>query len=355
MTRRNDYAILIGINKYKCRDMFPDLQSPSADMRMFADWLHAQDGGDLPKENIRLIPATGSKFEDGKPQYTDFHNEFAEVIESYSPGNRIYLYFSGHGYSVKLSNDQRTALYAADASKYATYHISGTDYAAWTQSHAKFKEIVLVMDCCRDAEIVTPMLPPPLPNMQNETEAADTKLICIYGAPKGGKAQEREIPELNRVCSLLTHAFILALKHAPSDAQGRITGKSVKNYIEDIWNDICGDYPADPPEIYLPPRDDIVFRTGGSKPINQIFEINDWEISDRLTVSDQNNKLVCLIKFQCQSKSILVTWPARTESIPIANNRFSIPLPVGLYQAVLGKRQQTLTRIFQSGGQYVRF
>lgn len=356
MSNAHDYAILIGINKYK-DPMFPELKSPGPDMQRFLNWLLDPAGGGLPGKNIRRLPAMDAALPEGSPQATDFHDQFAELIESHAPGNRLYLYLSGHGYSVKLENNQRTALYAANASKYAKYHIAGTDYANWTQSTGKFNEVVLVMDCCRDAEIVTPILPPPLPNLQDPENAANTKLLCIYGAPKGGKAQERPIPELSgQISSLLTHAFILALEHAPANQNGQISGVSIKNFIEDRWQAICGDYPADPPEIYLPPRGDIIFRRSRPKPLAHCFEISNWHRGSQIIVTDQHGQLVCQIRLQDQAEPAEIQWhDGSHSSVEVDNNHFYVPLPMGLYQAVLDKGQAPSVRLFQSGEDNVRF
>jgi len=361
MSRDGDHAILIGIDKYASDSMFPSLQSPTKDMCRFKEWLMSADGGGVEQSNIYQIPDTNKDVPLGFPTMLEFQNVFATLLEKQDiERERLYLYFSGHGFSQLLENSQSTSLYAANASHFSRYNIAGTEYANWTKNTGKFKEIVLVMDCCRDAEVITTITPPPLPLLQDPGAAIDVKLFCIYGAPKGGKAQERPIKELNdEISSLLTHIFIKALEHAPTDKDGCINGYSVKNFIEDQWNNLCGDSPADPPAVFLPEKGDIIFRRATPKPLQQIFEISNWVESSQILIKNNHEKLICTIKFKSVDDPIEIVWqgpksaesPVQTECI---NNTFSIPLNAGLYRAILESNGTQKSDLFQSGGENVR-
>tara|TARA_R110000772_G_scaffold111529_1_gene215374 strand:+ start:5833 stop:6921 length:1089 start_codon:yes stop_codon:yes gene_type:complete len=361
MNRPGDHAILIGIDKYASDSMFPSLQSPAKDMSRFKKWLMSSDGGGVEQSNIYQIPKPNTVVPKGVPTMQDFQDVFSELLEKPAvTRERLYLYFSGHGFSQRLENSQSTSLYAANASHYSRYNIAGTEYANWTKNTGTFKEIVLVMDCCRDAEVITTITPPPLPSLQDPDAAFGVKLFCIYGAPKGGKAQERPIKELgNDVSSLLTHIFIKALEHAPTDINGHINGYGIKKFIEDQWNDLCGDSPADPPAVFLPEVGDIIFRRSAPKPLKQIFQILNWADTSQLLIKDNNENPICTIKLQAPENQLEIVWqsqqsadsPVKTEGV---NSTFSIPLNAGLYRAVLKTKGKQKSVLFQSGGENVR-
>src|SRR5205814_1559906 len=112
---------------------------------------------------------------------------------------------------------------------------------------ALFDEIVLIMDCCRDAELTKKPTEPPLKEPTDVVPAQTVKLFELYAAPKGGKAQERRIPSRNnKVHGLLTHAFLEAIEHANPNAPS-VSTSDIKGYLENQWAAICGDQPADPP------------------------------------------------------------------------------------------------------------
>jgi len=84
-------------------------------------------------------------------------------LENRNQSGRLYLYFSGHGFCNRDSNrDAEAALYTANASKDQFAHIYGTFFARRAKAKALFKEVVLIMDCCRDSEITRMPIPPML-------------------------------------------------------------------------------------------------------------------------------------------------------------------------------------------------
>jgi hypothetical protein len=149
-------------------------------------------------------------------------------------------------------------------------NIFGTYYAQMALRKGWFEEVVLVMDCCRDSEINRKAAQPPMDEAFDEGAAAKGKLLAFYGAPFGGKAQERPIAaEANRVHGLLTYALVKALREAPCDQAGRLTGQQLKSFMYAAWNKLFGENAPDLPKVQTPDGEDIVFATG---PERQGFE-----------------------------------------------------------------------------------
>lgn len=86
---KNTYAVVIGISDYQDPGI-PDLKYADRDARAFAHWLRSPEGCNLPDSNIVLLEnttATNSKM----IMSLDW------LIEASKPGDRAFIYFSGHG------------------------------------------------------------------------------------------------------------------------------------------------------------------------------------------------------------------------------------------------------------------
>jgi hypothetical protein len=266
-----DYAILVGICKYADGRTFGELQGPPNDIELVREWLKSPDGGDIGDDDhiIRMVsPAAidGADPDEVPPLSETFKKAFKKLVRDpqgrfISRPGRLYLYFSGHGFCEKKSLQPQGALYAANATREFPENIYGTYYALVAQEKALFSEIVLVMDCCRDAEVNRSADVPPI-NEAGTGAANGTKLLCIYAAPKGGKAQERTIGERGgKVFGLLTHALLKALKEATPDAGDQISSAALKKHLLETWPVIYGDTPAPLPEIVVPTGKELYLRS----------------------------------------------------------------------------------------------
>jgi hypothetical protein len=359
---RDDYAILMGISHY-ADPGFPPLQGPPRDVARFHQWLIDPKGGDVNPNQITSIvsPASPANVNPDQtpPTFNDFQSTFKQLITGggnniqYHSNSRLYLYFSGHGFCEYQNAMPHAAIYAANASRWAHYNIAGTLFALWAKEAAVFGEIVLVMDCCRDVEATKTLSPTFLPAITNLGSARNVKLFCIYAAPKGGKAQERPSPELNnQVHSLLTHALLDAFQHAPPDEKGNVTGQIIKGYLEDAWPTLCGSTPADPPEIYIPPKGDITFFRQPSARLLQKFRVSAWLTGDPVEIYDgRNQRFASLNLPEPGAASVVVTWADQTsETVPISDGAIGIPLPAGFYRVLLVSGAKERQQLFQAGG-----
>lgn len=265
----SDYAILVGISRYP-NPGFSDLEGPSNDVELFEAWLRSPEGGGITQAGHIMKLLSPKPYPDpilpdeAPPTYEEFKRLFRRFCKPFeqAPGRRLYLYFSGHGFSERQRAEPHAAIYTADAEDGWPENIPGTDYAQRAMRKGWFQEVVLVMDCCRDSEINRKSAKPNMDESFDEGAAAQGKLLAFYAAPFGGKAQERTIPEAQgTVHGLLTWALIEALRKAPCDASGRLTGTGVKDYLYASWKKRFGENAPDTPKIQTPDGDDIVFQT----------------------------------------------------------------------------------------------
>ncbi len=82
-------AVIIGISDYQDKNI-PDLQFAHRDAEAFAAWLKSSAGGQVPAENIQLL--TNEQASIGQIALA-----LTWLLEECKPGDRVVIYFSGHG------------------------------------------------------------------------------------------------------------------------------------------------------------------------------------------------------------------------------------------------------------------
>lgn len=260
----NDYAILVGISRY-ADPYYPSLDGPPNDVELFKRWLVAPNGGDVPAANILTIVSPAQFASDQNPMMApplsiEFDQAFLSIeasrmaLKTQRVADRLYLYFSGHGFSSRdIQRGAEAALYAANASKSYYPHIYGTYFGNRAQAKALFQEIVLIMDCCRDAEANRVPSVPTLPNTPDDDLAANAWMLQVYAVPRAGKAQERQIAERGGlVHGLLTHALISAFEQARPSNAGRLSATSLREHVKQSWNAMFGEDAPPSPHFHLP-------------------------------------------------------------------------------------------------------
>lgn len=266
-----DFAILVGISRY-ADPSYPTLSGPLHDVELMRNWLLDEMGGNVPEERIKRIVSPTSFAEDQDPLLApplplEFETTFMRLekermaLGAARVSGRLYLFFSGHGFSSRsMERGDEAALYTANASRDYYQHIFGTYFALRAKGKALFCEIVLIMDCCRDTEANRAPTVPMMANTPDDDLAADVQLMAIYAVPRGGKAQERVIPERNgEIHGLLTHALIKTFEEARPTADGQISATRLRDHLKESWITIAGDDDAPPiPKVHLP-TDEILF------------------------------------------------------------------------------------------------
>ncbi|HRX61975.1 MAG TPA: caspase family protein [Candidatus Competibacter sp.] len=356
----NYFAILVGISRYADSNLHP-LDGPVRDVHLMEDWLVLENGGNVPPANVKTIISDESSqvaATDGEmpPVFLDFFNAFLRLVRKPDKSgyirrasSRLYLYFSGHGFCEKRKREAHAALYVANADRDVNWNIYGTYFAQWTKDQGLFDEIVLIMDCCRDAELAKQPLEPPLRRPTDIGIASNAKLFELYAAPRGGKAQERPIPSRNNeVHGLLTHAFLDALEHA-DPGKPVVSTSEIKKYLEERWSALCGTEPADPPEVVVPSNGEILFRRATALGLPQRFKLNRLNVGDSFEIIDASLSVVAQVTLLAGEAQVI--WPFRAMTTPctIDNGIFIVPLPATYYMIVAATSGGMLRRKFQAG------
>lgn len=252
----NDYAVVVGISRYPA---LRDLSGPVNDALSFRDWL--LNRGAVPEENIELIvtPAYTETMtrKNAQPLRDQVINALDAILERNNnggkAGRRFYLFLAGHGYAPQVND---AALLMANAGGRSFPAVPGTQFANWFRESAKFEEIVLIMDCCREEYGTIPPQPLPWPN-EPSPDAALVRYFHAYATQPFLYAREKILPPDGMVRGIFTYALLTALEKALPDSAGRITGTAVKDYVLNFMKKVI-DTQYQEPEIPIDSAKDIV-------------------------------------------------------------------------------------------------
>ena len=133
---QDDYAVVVGIAGYP---KLGDLDGTENDAIAFSEWLVSADGGDVPRQNVKLVlssdyPYNGRPTE-ALPTTALVDQKFDELIEDGLGqggrlGRRLYMFFAGHGIAPDI--DETALLMANAAVPVRTgHHIPARAYAKW--------------------------------------------------------------------------------------------------------------------------------------------------------------------------------------------------------------------------------
>ena len=245
---KQDWAIIVGIQVYPDA-AFIDLGGPENDALAFRKWVVSPKGGNVWAENVSLI--LSSKYQQpfanagkAKPTAKRIKDEFKKLKaisdENKSQGRgrkvgrRLYLYFAGHGCAPLDPTSEEALLLTANASSTSLgENIPGKSYADLHLWETYFEEVVLFMDCCREVLHQAPFFPPEI-RARNIDEALDGRIF--YGFATKWSLKAREKPLNGRVQGLFTTVLLDGLWGAAANTQdGRVTVRSLKNYIYNTW------------------------------------------------------------------------------------------------------------------------
>ena len=273
-----DYALLVGISRYKDGKQFPPLDGPLNDVERVRDWLMDKVHGQaVPIDHITTLTTPDDLLKPplaGWPPKTVWapnRDGFSKMFNDIAFDNegkmlrregRLYLYFSGHGFSLNEDDSPSAALFSADNIGLIHSNLAGTIYAAAVKRAKLFREVVLIMDCCRDVFGNLAYNAPDFNRVEN-TSSDTVKLYALYAAPRRGKSQERELPDSGgKVVGLMTDAMLRALKEAPSDVSGQVAGRVLTQVMTYNWADWYQVRPMPPAPRGVPPDEgDIYFNS----------------------------------------------------------------------------------------------
>ncbi len=142
-------AVVVGISNYQDKGI-PDLQYAHRDAQAFADWLKSPAGGSVPEDNIQLLTnenATNS----------NILVRLYALMTNCQEGDRVVIYFSGHGDvdSRTISRNGFLLAYDTNASAYLVGGVKLGDLQdiVSTLSRINKTSVLVITDACHSGKL----------------------------------------------------------------------------------------------------------------------------------------------------------------------------------------------------------
>ena len=148
-TGNSTYALVVGVAKY-LDPQIPQLQYANRDAEIFADFLKSKAGGSVPKENIRLLT-------DAAATTGAVYDAVYWLKKSCNKGDKVYIYFSGHGdlENITMYNNGFLICYDSPPFNFVKLALS-IDYLndiANTLSKQKEANVIIITDACHSGKL----------------------------------------------------------------------------------------------------------------------------------------------------------------------------------------------------------
>jgi hypothetical protein len=335
----NDFAILIGVSKYA---QLSSLKGPENDINDFEDWLLKQ--AQVPRNHI--IRECSSQYpdptnpRDARPGLDQLlapfldHAEIAYNNDDFR-GRRLYVYLSGHGFSI---NSDAVAVFPANARRFGSYAgIDGVEYSKTMSLGEVFKEFVVFADCCRD---YVPTKGAVCPFHVEPTEKpVEPRIVWGLAAPFNNKAVEQSIKLADgteQVRGMFSYALCKALREATGNEQGEVTIDDIENLVLTIMPIEFG---REFPEPRFGPREGRHPMVLVTRPKSPASPAAAPPVQVTLSVADVPDDTMVDI-------SISPSPPFKSE--PVKNGSAKVELKPGLYKASV--RNTNRSHVFEAAG-----
>lgn len=265
-----DWAIVVGIKNYFDPDLV-GLEGPENDAREFYDWIVSADGGAVPKDQAKLIASsdyppfttsttampTAEAIKGAFDHIRSIADENEQKGLGRNVGERLYLFFSGHGFAPS-QHDDLTALLTAEASVAGAHltHIIGSYMADFFWRARFFDEILLFMDCCRSVMECAQLYMPY--EDERATDYYMGRRFYAYGARTTMESREWKMAD-GQYHGVFTRTLLDALSGTGYDPRdpSKITAESLRDQLYNGFKNFMSapdrqrpDLPKEPEVVY---------------------------------------------------------------------------------------------------------
>ena len=255
-----DRALVVGINRY------PELGKLSGaehDAKAFYQWVTSAGG--VAKKNAALIVSSkykkAARWRDEQPTREAIEDFFYDVVdaskannakgEGLQVGKRLYMFFSGHGFSPTLDE---SGVLMANASRDAIQAFAARSWANQIYEYGLFDEVLLFQDACREVmeegQLSPPFLPKnKLPGLENR------RRFAAFSAKNPQLSIEKKMN--GKVRGVFSVTLLEGLSGGARDPQtGEITAGLLKAYLQSNMKSLLSDDELEDDEIAKVPEVD---------------------------------------------------------------------------------------------------
>ncbi len=229
-------ALLVGINAYPG---IGNLKGPENDVAAMKDWLTSDEGGKLnPATDITIVTTSAcnpggppQKWSTAKPVMSQIYDWLDALVEEgialagdFPLGDRLYLFFAGHGHH----SSGKTAVFMANAwANNLGEAIPMQPLAEYIRSYAFFREVVLIADACREQIDFAPE--PSFARKATVSPNAGRVLrFDAFPCPVGLKTKEVKFNDAEG--GVLTNAFLTGVRGLAAK-NGTVRSESLRSYM----------------------------------------------------------------------------------------------------------------------------
>jgi uncharacterized caspase-like protein len=265
-----DRALVVGINRYP---KIGQLSGAQNDADAFYEWVTDPAGGSVAKANaLRLRSADFAAPPDPDNEQPDkvLVEKFFTGIDNSAnannleglglkAGNRLWLFFSGHGFAPSLD---RSGVLMANATSDRVHNVAAMLWANRLYDGGWFDDVLLFQDACR-SRIGDAELTPPFIKARQAPIAQVRRRFYAFSAKN--RQLSKELPLDGAVHGVFTYTLLQGLRGQARDPQtGAVTTAQLKGYLQANMRkllpqaDLDDDEIAKMPEVYDPDPFDIV-------------------------------------------------------------------------------------------------
>jgi len=261
-----DRALVVGINRYQG---ITNLSGAENDAQDFFDWVTSPTGGGVDRGKALLIrssdfPAAAS-VDDERPAKEQIERFFTDVDNSANAnpelkaGNRLWLFFSGHGFAPALDS---SGVLMANATLGRIHNIGAMLWANRLYDGGWFDDVFLFQDACRNripnGDLTVPFLRP-----RNAPRNQTRRRFYAFSAKDKRLSKELPFPD-GKTRGVFTTTLLQGLRDARDPKTGAVTTAQLKVYLQTNMKnllseaDLANDEIAKSPEVFDPDAFDII-------------------------------------------------------------------------------------------------
>lgn len=355
-----DRALVVGISRYPG---LKDLSGPENDAQEFYKWVTSPTGGGVAPGNAKLIvsshfPVPGSVRE-ARPAPQEVIDFFLDLDEAATEnnkaglgvglraGNRLWMFFAGHGFAPSL---ETSGVLMANATSKVVFNICAVMWANRLYEGAWFNEVLLFQDACRERVTAADLA---LPVLSSRPAPATHNGRRFYAFSSRDQKFSKELPFSDGtptgtiVRGVFAATLMDGLRGAARDkVTGAITTTSLKTYLTDNM------------KTWLPAAD--IANPDIAKVPDFKDDLFDIVPAPPAPVPTAGPRTAAAPAPAADKYNVAITLPAAGLSVTLQDGSFQpimtdtpaqvwlIALPKGLYRVVMAGRPDTI--LFEIAG-----